>query len=260
MPNNIDSWLQLTPSDWLVRDRYEVLSENEKRTRFELVDKLMLPLPKRVPHDFKDLRGLLQYEWRMIIDAYRVNFEDKYCYESVEEAFDDWDLWSEDDEEIKSLHINTDVWIAQARSVFGEKIKHFYSALATEQDYNKHFSNPNWPDQRIIAESYKRALLLPLVDTNYLDQMFVQMAEYFSDAIYYNHCFKFIVETDQLCGYSQGIPCTHLLFKLDPVQIIYHVYPIPDKEIAPNKAEWMELEDGEEIVCDNLMDADALNA
>ena len=253
MGNNIGKWLKMEPEDWLVKECYKDLSQNEKRVRFELIDKLMLVLADRAPNNFYELKDLLQWEWIQIIYALKVDFENKYAYATLEEAFYDWDLWIESNKYMASLHINTDTWIERARMIFAKNIKPFYSQLATAEDYKKHFSNPNWSDQKIIRESARRALLMPLVDMNLLDKFFVTLSEYFYEAIYHKECFIFIVETDQVWGYSNGVICTHLLFKLDPGQPIYHVYPIHDKEIDPNRKTLVSKEEEGEMQYENYM-------
>jgi hypothetical protein len=214
----------------------ESLTEDERRRREAIIKSLQLRIKNRTPNHFPvEFEEVIFAHWCEEIRQNQILHELNYAYISMQDAYKDSEVWEEDEDELERLEINISQWICNARVVFDENTTIFYSKLAEEDDYLKHFPPPNATVQNMLNLSQKRALLKPNVDKNWLDIIFTKIACRYAYELYTKSISEFIVQTGEFQGYSKGKVCTHLLYKVDTTIPIYHVYPINDEEVNTNK-------------------------
>lgn len=207
------------------------LSNEEIELKKKAINALVMPLAKREPNDIKHLEWDFFWIWQSIVIDHKIDHEHLFTFPSYEIGIDDFDIWEREEDETARAILNHESWIKEAKEDFAEDMKVFYSRLATEQDYQKHFSNPNWGLEKILNISEQRALLLPNTNMDLLDKIFVELIEAYHAEMFFGMAYNYIVKTRTMVGYSNRKECFHLLYKIDANNQLYHVYPIHAEEV-----------------------------
>jgi len=238
-------WLEMI--DYFKKEEYKFdwLSNEEYAAIYKTIDLFMIKIPERQPNNLLNEPYNFDPMWRNVIRDHQIDHEYIYTYDSWESAFDN-DVWENGAEEATRAYKNGLIWIDNAKYEFFQKIKIFYSILADESVYLKHFSNPAWDRKRVISTSHERSLLLPNISLDLLDKIFTEIVLRYYKQIFTQGYTMIIVRTSSLIGYSKGKECKQLLYKLDFTSFVYHIYPINDDEI--NNYKLKSIEEQEELI------------
>ena len=243
--------------DWLSNEEYAVI--------YKTIELFMIEVAKREPNSLLNDPSDFFPMWNEEIWDNQIDNEYCYTYDSWENAFSD-DVWEDGTDEATRAYKNGLGWIEKAKSDFVRKTRIYYSVLADESVYLKHFSHPSWDEKRIISTSNERALLIPNISLDVLDKIFTEIVLRYYKQIYYQEFSQIVVRTKTLVGYSKGKPCKLLLYKLDFTSFVYHVYPINDEEINNYKLKTVEEQDElvdevyeeKKVEIDNVLDTELL--
>jgi len=229
--------------DFTNKEKYKLdgLSNEEYAAIYTTINLFMVKVPERCPNNLLNDPSDFFPMWSELIWDHQIDSEYCYTHDSWENAFSD-DVWEDGIDEAVRAYRNGLLWIEKARKLFVEKTRIFYSVLADEEVYLKHFSNPAWDEKQIVSTSYNRALLISKISIDTLDKVFTEIISRFYNQIYYKVFDRIIVRTESTTGYSKGKSCRLLLYKLDFTSFIFHVYPINEDEVNQYKLATIEVQ------------------
>lgn len=213
--------------------------DEEYDERRRLVDKLILHFKPRTNCNFNDIEEHLYNIWCDVVKGFQIDHEYRYVCRNEEFVAQTQEPWEDEIEEIRRANENSDIWISDARIKYEDKTKVLYSEILNQSDYPKHYPNPNWTTEDMIKRSSKEAILGKNMTLDIQDRIYCEIVHEFWAELVSNKILNFVVQTNKVVGYSKGIECNNLVFRIDAINNQVHCYPINKSELKENIKEYL---------------------
>jgi len=216
--------------------------------KIQLVELLMFPLNKRQPIHFEQIDWSLFQIWKNVCKSHLIDNESRYIYKDYQHAYDNQEPWEDEMNEVNRAYGNSLRWIKTAKNEMYVLCNVLYSSIADKEKYFKHYSvNKETIEKMKIRSRSSDAILLHKYTIELQNILFTRLIELKFPVILNKKDSVFIIERNELTGFSEGKDCTKLVCKINITDSIVHMYPIHDNETYKYKKTY-----------DNPVDSDPL--
>jgi hypothetical protein len=213
--------------------------DEEYDERRRLVDKLILHVIPRTNCSFTNMEEHLYNTWCDVVESFQIDHEYRYVCRNEEFVTQAQEPWEDEIEEIRRANKNSDSWINNARKKYEDITRVLYSIILDQSSYPKHYPNPNWTIDDMLRHSSKEAILGKNMTLDIQDRIYCEIVNKFWAELVSNTMLTYIVQTRNIIGFSKGMECNYLVFRIDAINNQVHCYPINKSELKENIKEYL---------------------